>query len=220
MRVGVIIPAYNEEKTIGGLVGKVTRYVDKEVVVDDGSGDNTSEEAERAGAVVLTHKNNQGKGASLREGFQWALKENLEAVITMDADGQHNPDEIPLFLQKAEEREAGIIVGFRRMSLKNMPLVRLLTNKATSFIVSRLSGQEIPDSQCGYRLIKREVLRNVDLETSKYDTESEILLKASKKGFKVKGIPIKTIYSSIKSEINPFTDTLRFIRLIIRSLFR
>jgi glycosyltransferase involved in cell wall biosynthesis len=88
----------------------------------------------------------------------------------MDADGQHNPEEIPLFLKKAEDEEADIILGFRRMSLKNMPLVRLVTNKVTSLIISRLSGQRIPDSQCGYRLIKRKVLKDVELETSKYDT--------------------------------------------------
>ncbi len=216
MKVCVVIPALNEGKTIGKLVERLLSCADRVVVVDDGSTDDTSGQAEKAGAVVLRHDRNCGKGASLRTGFDYALRAGCEQIITMDADGQHDWEELPLFVSEAERSGADIILGTRMGSREGMPFIRLATNVVTSLIVSILSRQKITDSQTGYRLIKREVLEKVALVTSNYETESEILIKAGRKGFKVSEVPIRTIYSGEFSNINRFTDTLRFIKLVIR----
>lgn len=216
MKVCVVIPAFNEGKTIGKLVRRLLSCADGVVVVDDGSTDDTSGQAEDAGAVVLKHDKNSGKGASLRTGFDYALRAGCEQIITIDADGQHDWREVPLFVSEAERSGADIVLGTRMGSREGMPFIRMATNVVTSLIVSILSRQKITDSQTGYRLMKREVLEKVDLVTSNYETESEILIKASRKGFKVSEVPIRTIYGGESSNINRLTDTLRFIRLVIR----
>ena len=244
----VIIPAYNASLTIAELVEKISKSVNKNdiVVVDDGSKDQTFVIAQRAGAVVLKHKKNKGKGEALKTGFRYAQKKNYPALITMDADLQHDPESIPDFIRKADniyplpfgERarvrgnkvksngfscirssSPGIIIGTRKRNLKNMPFARWLTNNLTSAIVSILSGHSIRDSQSGYRLIWTQVLKDLKLKSKKYDLESEILIKAKRKGFKISEIPIKTIYGEGKSFINPLIDTSRFIRLMWRSLW-
>ncbi len=218
MKIGVIIPAFNEAETIPHLIEHLLPLVNEVVVVDDGSTDSTAEEAKARGARVLRHPMRMGKGAALRTGFQYALKEDFHAVITMDADGQHDWREVPKFIQAARKGEAGIIIGNRMGDVHSMPLVRLWTNRVTSWFISRLSHQRIEDSQSGYRLIRTEVLRDVKLITSNFDTESEILIEASRKGYRIRSIPIKTIYLDESSKIKPLLDTLRFTRLVLKNL--
>ncbi len=219
-RICVVVPAFNESETVGKLTGKLLPYVEEVIVVDDGSTDHTSRKAEEAGATVLRHFRNRGKGAALRTGFNHAVKAGYDGVITIDADGQHDYREIPLFINEARKCGADIILGTRMGSVSRMPLIRLLTNIVTSFIVSILSHQRISDSQTGFRLIKREVLEKVNLKTRNYEAESEILIKAGRQGFKITEIPIKTIYGKQSSNINAFTDTLRFIRLVLKTGLR
>ena len=219
MKLCVLLPAYNEGAVIGGLVRKISGRISDVIVVDDGSIDNTCREAEEAGAVVLKNSSNLGKGASLRKGFEYIVRENYDALITMDADGQHDCGEIPSFIRAAEETGADILLGTRMGSVGGMPFLRLLTNVVTSMIVSALCLQKITDSQTGYRMIRTGVLRNVKLQTSNYETESEILIKASRKGFRIREIPIKTIYGNQVSGIKPGKDTLRFIKLVLKSVF-
>jgi len=219
MKVCVIIPAFNESGNIAALIEKLHQQNLPVVVVDDGSSDNTAQAARQAGAVVLVNEKNQGKGASLIRGFGYALENNFSAVITMDADGQHLPEEIPFFLRLAEYSDSAILVGNRMSKTKNMPILRLFTNNFMSWLLSLILRQDIPDTQCGFRLIKREVLEKVKLETSKYEIESELLIHACRLGFKIESVPIRTIYSGEKSQINPFVDTLRFIRFISRELW-
>jgi glycosyltransferase involved in cell wall biosynthesis len=216
----VLIPAYNAGLTISELIEKTSKFVNKSdiVVVDDGSKDQTFAIAQRAGAVVLKHEKNKGKGEVLKTGFRYALEKNYHALITMDADLQHDPESIPDFICKANNFP-GIIIGTRKRNLKIMPFARWLTNNLTSVIVSVLSGQSVRDSQSGYRLISTQVLKNLKLKSKKYDLESEILIKARRKGFKITEITIKTIYGEGKSFINPLIDTGRFIRLMWRSLW-
>lgn len=216
MKICVLIPTYNEEATIGQLVREVVSFVDRCFVVDDASTDGTNRVAEQAGAVIIRHNRNCGKGASLRSGFNRILREGYDAVITMDGDGQHDPRDIPRFIEKFKGSDAGIIIGNRMQDVGNMPFVRRLTNKVMSLIISRICGERIPDTQCGYRLIKAEVLKKIDLSTSRFEVESEIVFKAKQANFKIDSIPITTIYRTEKSKINPITDTVRFIKLLFR----
>ena len=227
MKIGVLIPAYNEEGTIFSLVRGLLALsaggqglVEEVVIIDDGSTDNTREEAKRAGAQVISHPENRGKGAALKTGFRYALQKGFEAIITMDGDGQHDGTEIPAFLGKAQEKEAHIIIGNRMGNVGNMPFVRLWTNRITSWVISALTHQKIDDSQSGYRLIRKKVLQNINLVTSYFDAESELLIKASQRGYRIVSIPIRTIYKDkFVSKIKPLKDTLRFIRLIFRLRF-
>jgi glycosyltransferase involved in cell wall biosynthesis len=219
-KIGVIIPAYNAGRTIAELVQRVRQFVDLEdlVVIDDGSQDETCHLAQQAGATVLKHEGNKGKGEALKTAFGYVLARDYSAVITMDADLQHAPDSIPDLIRKAQSF-SGILIGTRERNLKIMPFARWLTNHLTSVIVSILSGVTVRDSQSGYRLIPVEVLREVQLKSSKYDLESEILIKAARKGFGIGEVSIGTIYQNGQSFINPLVDTGRFIRLMWNSLW-
>jgi len=219
MKTCVIIPTYNESKKIGELIKQIRAQDLDVLVIDDGSQDNTSQIAKDSGATVLRNEKNQGKGASLIRGFEYILNKDYQAVITMDGDGQHLAEDIPYFIRLAKYSNSGVLVGNRMHKPKNMPLVRILTNKAMSFIISRIAGQEISDTQCGFRLIKKEVLEELKLKTRNYEIESEVLINTSRLGFKIESVAIKTIYQDEKSQINPFVDTLRFIRFISKELW-
>jgi len=220
MKACVVIPAYNEAKAIGALVSEIrTRCNLDTIVIDDGSRDTTSTIAREKGAIVIKNQKNKGKGASLMEGFKYALEHGCEALITMDGDGQHLPEDLHGLLSKAQNSDAQIIIGNRMENPKDMPAFRWLTNKFMSDFISFMAGQAIPDTQCGFRLIKKEVLEKIDLSTSKYETESEILIKSARAGFKIESIPVKTVYCKEKSSINPVIDTLRFLRFVIRELW-
>jgi glycosyltransferase involved in cell wall biosynthesis len=216
MKICVIIPAHNESREISRLVKEVKELTPDILVVDDGSTDNTAGIASAAGAEVLKNQINTGKGSCLRKGFYHAIVNNFEAVVTMDGDGQHLPQDLKSFLSLAEASKGDILIGNRMQHTENMPLIRILTNKFMSWLISRLCQQDIPDTQCGFRLIKRPVLEKIELETSKYEIETEILIKAAQAGFKIESVPISTVYRGEKSQINPLTDTLRFFKFLIR----
>lgn len=218
MAVRVLIPAYNEANAIGEVIDKVKSKGLTLLVVDDGSSDNTAEIAISKKVDVLRHTTNLGKGASLKDGFNDTLKGDYESVLVLDGDGQHDPGEIPNFLKKMRESGADIVVGNRMNDIQSMPLKRKLTNKFMSYLISKIAKQEIPDTQCGYRMIKTKVLKDIKISTSKYEIESEILLKAAKKGYKIQSVPIKTIYKGQKSQINPVTDTIRFFSFLFKIL--
>lgn len=220
MRVCVLIPSYNEAKTIGHLVRELKNKGLDILVVDDGSKDDTGRIARKEGAVVITYNENMGKGLALREGFRFVLNNGYDAVLTMDGDGQHSPEAVPYFLEQLTRTNSQIVVGNRMMEAKGMPPVRWLTNKLMSLCISSICGQKIPDTQCGYRLIKREVLEKIKLYTSKYEIESEILIEASQFKFIIDSIPIRTIYKGEPSQIDPIVDTLRFIRFIFKRFLR
>lgn len=219
MNTCVIIPTYNEEKAIGDLINSIRSQNLDVIVIDDGSQDNTHKIARDSGAVVLRNSDNLGKGASLIKGFNYALSKNFDAIITMDGDGQHLAEDIPYFIRLAKYSQSGILIGNRMLKTQNMPLVRILTNKLMSWFISAVAGQKIPDTQCGFRLIKRNVLNKVNLVTSKFEIESEMLIKGARLGFKIESIPIRTVYSREKSRINPIVDTFRFIKFAIKELW-
>lgn len=215
----VIIPAYNEAGHIGQIIRSIKGMGLKVLVVDDGSTDDTAKAARDAGVVCLINLRNVGKGACLVKGFRYAIDNGFDSVITMDADGQHLTSDIPLFLQMAQ-LGSFFIVGNRMGEIRNMPATRLATNRFMSWLISQVTGQKIPDSQCGFRFMRTDVLERIKLNTAKYETESEILIKAARLKIKIDSVPIKTVYEGKKSQINPFVDTFRFIRFMIFGLWR
>jgi glycosyltransferase involved in cell wall biosynthesis len=220
-RTGVVIPAYNAARHLDGVVRETSTHIplSRIIVVDDGSSDATHETAVRAGAVVLRHPENRGKGVALHTGILAAHDMGLEFAITMDADGQHDPREIPLFLRKELETGADIIVGNRMADRKDMPGDRVFANRATSWFVSLRSRVQIPDSQNGYRLIKTSLYKTLKIKAARYAAESEVLIRAAKKGAKIDWVPTETIYGSEVSSVHPVIDTLRFLRMALRSFF-
>lgn len=215
MKICVLIPSFNEEKTIGWLVAAVKKLGHAVVVVDDGSGDNTAKIALEAGAEVLVNEINLGKGSSLRRAFEMMKTKDYDAIVTMDGDGQHLPSDIEQFLKAYVQRKPGIIVGNRMLRAKGMPLLRWLTNKIMSFVISKKCRQEVPDTQCGFRLIDKEVLMRLELATEKFEIESEMLLEASRLGFKIESVPIVTVYEGQYSAIHPVKDTVRFFKFML-----
>lgn len=217
MKICVLIPSYNESKTISSLVKRIKSRGLDVLVVDDGSTDNTSEIAQHSGAGVLRYQKNKGKGASLKEGFRYILKKDYDAVITMDGDGQHSPEDIPKFIDTAVNPDTDMVVGNRMSVSRGMPFTRRLTNNLMSWFISKICRQKIADSQCGFRLIKRRAFKHLKLVSDNYEIESEMLIETSRQGLGIKFIPIQTIYYAKQtSRINPVIDTIRFFRFIFK----
>jgi glycosyltransferase involved in cell wall biosynthesis len=205
-----------EEGRIGHVVAGVKKYLRDVVVVDDGSTDKTLEDAKTAGAVVIKHDINKGKGVSLNDGFKYAREHGFEFVITMDADGQHDPDDLPCFLDAYLNFGTPVLIGNRMANTAGMPLVRRLTNLFMSWLLSRKMGQYVPDTQCGYRLYRCDLLDGLSVESGRFAAESEVLLYLAEKGVRMGAVPIKVIYRDEKSKIHPVQDTIRFLSMIKR----
>lgn len=220
MKGCVVIPSFNESKIIGDLILEIRSIGFDVLVVDDGSSDGTDVLASRAGAKVISHSRNMGKGASLRTGFQKVINQDYDFIITMDGDGQHRPQDIENFVNLFSVDNTDIIVGNRMDEPKNMPFPRWFTNSTMSMIISSVCKTYIPDTQCGFRLIKTSLLRDIVLSTSNYEIESELLIQAAKRNCKIKSVPITTIYEGQSSQINPVVDTIRFIRFILGDQIR
>lgn len=213
-----VIPAKDAAATVGRVVAGLRRTVPgiQVIVVDDGSSDRTGEAARAAGAVVLRHERNRGKGAALQSGFDEALRRGAEAVLAMDADGQHDPAAAPRLLAALDG--ADLVIGSREGDRTGMPWLRKATNDVTTWWVSRLAGQRIEDSQSGYRAVRPAVLRAVRPPSRRFEYESDLLIGAARAGFRIVPVPVPTLYNAPGSHIDPFTDTLRFIRLVLRRL--
>lgn len=211
-RVLALIPAWNEAPRIGRIVEGARVYLPV-LVVDDGSTDGTAEVAERAGAVVIRHPQNRGKGAALKTGFAWALAQGYDAVLTLDADGQHDPAEIPKFLTALERGEGDLIIGQRRFS--QMPWPRWWSTPLGTVLLSLALGRYIPDNQSGYRLITRRALETLRLTSDKFEMEVEMIAEAIRHELSIGWVPIRTIYGIGKpSYFHPIKDTLRFLRMV------
>lgn len=213
----IVIPAYNEEKYIKTLLNNLSNITRDIIVVDDGSEDATYKNVKEMGIPVI-HQQHKGKGAALKAGFNYAVEKGYNWVITMDGDGQHDWRDIFRFIEALSKRDSDIIIGSRMADIATMPLIRRITNRFMSGLISRLIGLCISDTQCGFRAISSQVLKNIKLETSHYDTESELLIKAGKARYTISSIPIKTIYNGSQSNISKFVDTIRFIRLVWKTL--
>jgi glycosyltransferase involved in cell wall biosynthesis len=217
----ILIPAYNAAETLQTLLQqiKVTSNPESIIVVDDGSTDQTERIAKSAGVTVLRHEHNRGKGAALRTGFEKITQDGkVPYVLCMDADLQHSVADIPTFLQCAAEDRYQMIIGNRLSKIGEMPYHRRLSNRMTSYILSKLTGQNILDSQCGFRLIKRELLETTPLEDDGYQMESEMILKVADQDLQIGFVNIATVYRSESSSIRNVYDTFKFIALIWRVL--
>ena len=220
MKVCLLLPAYNESKTIGEIIQESSAFINEIIVIDDGSSDETAEIAAACSTVCLKNATNRGKGNALRKGFAYALARGYELVFTMDSDGQHRPADIPRFLEHFDKTQPDILIGARdTQDLRtSMPLHRRVNNCLISYVGSKLCGQHVPDFQSGYRLIRAEALRHVHLETERYETESELLIKAARLGFQIESLPIQTRYGDEISHIKPLREMWLFARLLLRNL--
>ena len=221
MTVGAILPALNAARFLTEVIAEI-RTVQPDcrvLVVDDGSTDGTAETAREAGAEVLVHEVNQGKGEALKTGYRWAEEQKLDWVYTMDSDGQHLPGEMQGFQDAAAKGGFDVVVGTRMARTENMPWIRKKTNQFTSWVISRLARQDIPDSQNGYRLYRTACFAGLKLKTKRYDSESEILVRMARRGYRIGSVPITTVYGDETSSINPFVDTGRFFRLVFMLMF-
>lgn len=219
-KIVVAIPAYNAGATLKDVLIGVSRQLSRSqiLVIDDGSTDDTAQCAEHFGVQLRRHMKNLGKGAALKTAFAYFLSEtSADALITLDADKQHAPEDIPKFVQSFADENSDLVIGARAFSPKVMPFFRVVSNTMTSKLLSWKTDQKIKDSQSGYRLHSRRLIARLQLETSGYETESEILLQACRAGMKLSFVPIATIYNNETSHIRGFRDTSRFIKLYLRS---
>lgn len=205
-----LIPGYQEGPRIGAVVAAASRWLPV-LVVDDGSTDDTTAQAEAAGAAVVRQLPNQGKGAALRTGFREALDRGADAVVTLDADGQHDPSEIPTFLAAYQAGHTDLVIGARDFGA--MPPVRRLSNTVGGLVVSAAVGRRIPDNQSGYRLIGRRLMTELlDSEEAGFAFEVEMIARAIALGMPVDWVPIRTIYAGEPSHIRPWAHLTSFVR--------
>jgi len=216
MKTLIVIPAYNEELTVGSVVALAKKFGDV-LVVDDGSMDRTFEIAREAGAVVIRHERNMGKGYALRTAFEYALSKEYDIVVTIDADGQHNPDEIPFLIEPIIKGEADLVIGSRYLSgsKKEIPLYRRfglwVLNKST-----KVAASVDVDSQSGLRAMNRKALERLDLNSDGYSIETDMIVNASERGIKLMEVPISVRYDvPRKHKKNPLAHGLGVLASIV-----
>jgi len=214
--IAAVIPAYREEKHIGDVVRRTRQQLDDVLVVDDGSDDQTAARAREAGAEVIVHPQNRGKGESIKTGLRHWLDRQFNYVVILDADGQHLPEEIDRFVNAASTLDAQLFIGTRMNDLSGMPPLRRIVNRYMSKRISRVCGQKIPDTQCGFRMLHRQLVPDVLGGADRFDYETEMLIFASRKGYRIESVPISTVYSDEVSSIHPVRDTIRFFKLMRR----
>jgi glycosyltransferase involved in cell wall biosynthesis len=208
----ILIPAWNEAERIGNVLDQIPDDLSV-LVVDDGSSDASAEVARKHGAQVFSHEENFGKGVALMNGFRKALERDFVGVITMDADGQHNPAEIGLFLNAFHETGADLIIG--RRSPRQMPFPRNFANAFGSWLLSRILATEIYDNQSGYRLYSRVILEQLEMRRTGFEFEVDVILQALEGGYELGWVDIETIYlDSITSHFRPLADTMKFFSVV------
>jgi glycosyltransferase involved in cell wall biosynthesis len=211
MRICALIPAFNEAPYIANVVERALQHVAEVVVIDDGSVDGTADIARTAGATCLQLPKNQGKASALRAGIAYAREHNFTHVITLDGDGQHLPEDIPVIIRAAEETGADLIIGARSFDRALMPGPRYFSNVIGSRLASALVGCEIRDSQSGFRLFRLDKLDAAKLRSRYYELEMEILIKMARSGCTIAHAPIRSVYDDghARSKMKPVRDTVR-----------
>jgi glycosyltransferase involved in cell wall biosynthesis len=226
-QTAAVIPAYQDEKHIGDIARRTRQRLDHVLVVDDGSTDQTAERAREAGAEVVVHPENRGKGEAIKTGLEhWFAEPNrpgngpdrpITWVILLDSDGQHLPEEIERFLLAAASViQPTFFIGNRMNDVARMPAVRRVANRYMSKEISRLCGQEIPDTQCGFRMVDRQLAPYLRGGGHRFDYDTEMLIIASRTGYGIESVPITTVYTDQVSKIHPARDAIRFFKLMRR----
>ncbi len=215
-QTAAVIPAYQDEKHIGDIVRRTRERLDHVLVVDDGSSDQTAQCARDAGAQVIIHDQNRGKGEAIKTGLEYWMDREVMWVNLLDSDGQHLPEEIDRFLTAAGATQPTFFIGNRMNNLAGMPFIRRVVNRYMSRQISRVCGQEIPDTQCGFRMLHRQLIPQLLGGGDRFDYETEVLIIASRKGYRIESVPITTIYTDQVSKIRPLRDAIRFLKLMWR----
>lgn len=220
-RALVVIPALNAARSIGPIVESCVRYVADVVVVDDGSSDDTGDRARARGATVLRHEVNRRKGAALKTGFAHALGNGFDVVITLDADGQHLPEEIPKFLASREQTGGDLVIGSRSHLFDQMVGRRRMANRFSSAMISWAAGAKVDDTQSGFRLYSGKLLRGLTIRADGFDAESEVIVRAGRGGYRIVMLPIGLgfVDGLSTSHYKAVRDSLRIARTVARVRF-
>jgi glycosyltransferase involved in cell wall biosynthesis len=210
MRTCALIPAFNEAPYIANVVKGTQPHVEQVVVIDDGSGDGTAQVAQAAGATCLRSDTNCGKASALRTGIAFACAQDFTHAITLDGDGQHLPEDIPVMISVAKETGADLVIGARSFDRARMPRARYYSNTIGSRLASALVGCEIRDSQSGFRLFRLDKLRETKLRSRSYELEMEILIKMAGSGCTIAHAPVHMVYDDghARSKMKPVRDTI------------
>lgn len=190
------IPAYNEEKIIGKIIKRCKKFAEQVVICDDGSSDQTSYEAELAGAISLKHEKNSGKGAALNTLFEYAKKTNYDIIVTIDGDGQFLPEEIPKLVKPIERKEADIVIGNRFDNAEEMPNYRKFGNKILDKMTTLAADLPVKDSQSGFRAYSLKAIKEIEFKVKGFGADGEILIDAAKKGFQIAEEKVSVIYDT------------------------
>jgi glycosyltransferase involved in cell wall biosynthesis len=214
--IAVVIPAFDCAASVAAVVAGALPHVDEVVVVSDGSRDATASAAREAGARVEELDVNRGKGVALARGIELALERDPALLVLMDADGQHDPSDLPALVAAARSGEYDMIVGGRLRDAGRIPPARYWTNYIGTRILTWMTGYELEDSQSGYRVLDADLARRMRLAASGYAVETEMLIKAAKLGARLGHVPVRTIYNDEVSHFRPFVDTIRIVLAAIQ----
>ena len=215
LKACVIVPVYNNAKTIKDVVQRTLRFCEDVIVVDDGSTDGSSEGLEKLGAVVVRYKDNRGKGYALKTGFKEAKARGFERAITIDADGQHFPEDIPVFAAQAREDPEAMLVGSRNLQMENMPGGNTFANKFSNFWFRLQTGVNLPDTQSGFRLYQLNRIGGLHLLTYRYEAELELLVFQCWKGVRMRPVGIKVYYPPEGERVTHFRPFWDFFRISV-----
>ncbi len=219
MKTIAIIPAYNEAQTIADVLTRTREFVDGVIVVDDGSTDATASIARTHGAIVVRHLINRGLGASIGTGFEFALRLGADVVVTLDADGQHDPSSIPDLLQ-AVGQGADVVIGSRMIEPTDMPWYRQCANMLGNLVTLFLFGAWVSDSQSGFRCFTRHAVSQIEIRTNHMEVSSELIAEAKRHTLRLVEVPIKALYTdySLSKGQNFFVGIKTLIKLVLRRL--
>ncbi len=222
LRSAAVIPAFNEGKTIAAVVEGVRGLVDRVIVVDDGSRDGTAERARAAGADVIVHDGNRGKGHAVRSGLRRVFEQDFTHVLLLDGDMQHLPAEAAALLAEAARTGAEAVLGERRFERDRMPAARYHANRIGSRVLSWFVGVPLRDTQCGFRVFRVDALRPLRLTARGYEIETEMLVKVRRRGGRLAAVPVTAVYGGQTSKLRPVPDTTRtcFLAVYYRFLER
>ena len=209
MSILVCIPAFNEEHFIGKLIKNCLKYADQVVVCDDGSVDKTYEVADAAGANVIRHEKNCGKGEAFQSLFQFARHSNVDVIVTIDGDGQFLPEEIPKLVKKIESNEADIVIGYRFDNAEEMPNYRKFGNKMLDKMTNMATELSVRDTQSGFRAYSKNIIKLIEFKKKGFGVDTEILINAAKNGARISEEKVSVIYhtGSQTSTKNPISHS-------------